>query len=225
MLMSSTRPGPGWPTLFHRMSSPPKAATASRTTRRASVSLVRSHGIPSARPPAFVISSTVSPIRPLSMSATATDAPSRAKSTAAARPIPDAAAVISAILFASRMVRPPPSCLAWPRGRQVADCIARPRIREGSGRARVERGQGHGLGIGAAGARAHDRQRDSRATVELDLRATVLWRARGRDGRDQRVGYPAGGLGAVPALEGVPDPGHVLREAGLGEQPVVAWEE
>ena len=55
--------------------------------------------MPSARPPAFVISFTVSPIRPLSMSATATDAPSRANSTAAARPMPDADAVMSAILF------------------------------------------------------------------------------------------------------------------------------
>src|SRR6059036_1533096 len=46
MLTSSTRPGPGCPTLFHRMSRPPNAATASRSMRWASISLVRSLGIP-----------------------------------------------------------------------------------------------------------------------------------------------------------------------------------
>src|SRR5262245_13333109 len=95
------------------MSSPPKAPTASRTMRRLSASFVKSHGMPWARPPALVISSTVSLMRPRSMSATATAAPSRANRTAPARPMPDADAVISAILPLRRMLAPPCSRCAF----------------------------------------------------------------------------------------------------------------
>src|SRR5262245_50096825 len=62
--------------------------------------------IASARPPSFSTSVPVSTAPTMSMSAIVIAAPSRAKSTAAARPWPDAAPVITATL---------PSSKGWPR--------------------------------------------------------------------------------------------------------------
>src|ERR1700733_121073 len=80
---------------------------------RANASSVRSPAMPIALPPAWVISPTTASTPARSRSTTATDAPSRAKRNAPARPMPEAAAVTMPIFPSRRMVfscgSPPPS--------------------------------------------------------------------------------------------------------------------
>src|SRR5262245_60788636 len=84
------------PALFTTMSSRPKAAAISGTTRATSVSEPTSITQPRAVPPAFAISSTTFWTASLSRSVTATLAPSSANRWAVARPMPLAAPVTSA---------------------------------------------------------------------------------------------------------------------------------
>src|SRR6185503_18167825 len=107
MSMPSTAAGPGCPTWFHTKSRPLKRAAVSHTMRRESSSFVRSATIPCAVPPAALISPTTRSTPGASTSTTATWAPSRAKRSAPARPMPEAAAVTIPIFPASRMSNPP----------------------------------------------------------------------------------------------------------------------
>ncbi len=116
MSMPSTAAGPGWPTWFHTKSRPLKRATVSHTMRRESSSFVRSATMPCAVPPAARISPVTRSTPAASTSTTATCAPSRAKRTAPARPMPEAAAVTIPILPASRISNPP-GLRAFVRGR------------------------------------------------------------------------------------------------------------
>ena len=81
-----------------------KRPTVSHTMRRESSSFVRSATMPCAVPPAAVISRTTLSTPAASTSTTATCAPSRAKRTAPARPMPDAAAVTIPIFPLRRIV-------------------------------------------------------------------------------------------------------------------------
>src|SRR2546426_5419292 len=124
MSMPSTAAGPGCPTWFQTKSSPLKRLTVSHTMRRESSSLVRSAAIPSAAPPAAVISLTTRCTPAASTSTTATCAPSRAKRRAPARPMPEAAAVTIPIFPDRRIDRPPGSVGA--KQRVGADSIPLP---------------------------------------------------------------------------------------------------
>src|SRR6478736_7105899 len=100
------------PALLNIMSSRPKRSTAAATAASVSARRVTSQRTKAAWPPLSLIRSAVacsrSSSKPFasgfsSTSATTTDAPSWAKSRAAARPNPDAAPVITATLSRSRM--------------------------------------------------------------------------------------------------------------------------
>ncbi len=92
--------------LLTRMSTPPARATASCTQPRAPSSVARSTGATaSIRPPAARASSTVSAEVSWLRSQPTTWAPSRAHSSAAARPIPPPVPEISARFPSSRPIR------------------------------------------------------------------------------------------------------------------------
>src|ERR1039458_2849894 len=86
------------------MSSPPNLATVPDTIALASSEFDTSARIAIASPPALVIRRTVSSAPAALMSTTDTLAPSRAKSTAVARPMPEPAPVIRATLSLSLIV-------------------------------------------------------------------------------------------------------------------------
>ena len=92
---------PLMPALFTRMSILPHFETVSATTEAQLASSVTFRGMKTADSPIAAATSLPSSS---SMSAITTFAPSFAKRTAVARPIPDAAPVTIATLFASRMV-------------------------------------------------------------------------------------------------------------------------
>src|SRR5215469_13741417 len=86
------------PALLTTTSRPPSSEAACSTTASATPASVMSPAADTARPPAVSISRSVRSIRPASRPPTATAAPSRAKRTAIARPIPLDAPVTSAFL-------------------------------------------------------------------------------------------------------------------------------
>src|SRR5712692_10303810 len=86
------------PALLYRTWSEPKRFTPASTIRLTSSSTATSPTAANAWPPAFSTSATVSSAAALLMSHTTTRAPSAAKRTAASRPIPMPAPVISAVL-------------------------------------------------------------------------------------------------------------------------------
>src|SRR5437764_4338547 len=77
------------PTLLCRMSSRPRRSWATATSRRTASSSVTSASTAHARPPSFAIRSTVSWAESRRRSATTTRAPSRASTSAVARPLPN----------------------------------------------------------------------------------------------------------------------------------------
>src|SRR5271166_3324643 len=89
------------PALLNAQSSRPYAFTTASIAPRTSSLLDTSHRTNTACPPACRIALTVSSPPSRCMSATATLAPSRANTIAAARPIPDAPPVINAVLLSS----------------------------------------------------------------------------------------------------------------------------
>src|SRR5579883_2468295 len=99
------------PALLTRISSRPRAETASSTRRRASAGLPTSPSSATARPPeAFTPATTSSRASRLRMATAATVAPSSAKRSTMARPRPRDAPVTSAARPARRPVRVAPPC-------------------------------------------------------------------------------------------------------------------
>src|SRR5690606_15563034 len=124
---------PGTPTLLYSTSSDPWSA-CTRSASDFSASRSRT-SITSARalPPAPSIAPTTSLAAPSSTSTTITWAPSAANASAAARPMPEPPAVMSAVLFFSSMTKTP-IYLRW----STVDVPA-PRGRSGPRRARDAR--------------------------------------------------------------------------------------
>src|SRR5882724_6233811 len=115
------------PAMLPSTSSRPNAAVAAATAPKQSSRRVRSKRPPSIFPPAAAIASDVRARPASSMSAPNTSAPSLASRIAVARPIPDAAPVISATLPPKRPMPSPPACV-WRRARAG---WYRPRRRDG----------------------------------------------------------------------------------------------
>src|SRR5262245_43932438 len=98
--------GPASPALFTSVSSLPKSLTAIATARRTSSSTLASQTIAIALPPAAVIPAAVSFTRSPERAAQATAAPSRAKRSLSALPIPREAPVMSATRPSSNPILP-----------------------------------------------------------------------------------------------------------------------
>jgi len=110
------------PALLTRMSSRPKAASVSATTRSQSAALLTSACTGATRPPAARISAAVCSSRSRPRAAIATAAPSCASSTAVARPMP----CVPPVTIATFPFRPrsmPPS-LDFPKGLAVCRSFA-----------------------------------------------------------------------------------------------------
>src|ERR1700731_1466815 len=128
----STAAGPGVPACAHITSMPPSAAAASPTLCRTPSMVERSLTIGMTLPPlAFASLATAFNAAAL-ISTAATVAPSRANNSTPARPMPEAAAVITASLFFKRIPPSPLSSQLRPlfHAKELADRIGR--VRQGS---------------------------------------------------------------------------------------------